>query len=107
MHQRSADVFLGLPFNIASYALLVNILCTIVTNRGFPMTPGGLEITLGDVHLYEDHVSAAVQQLIRPPFELPSLKMNSSATQVEDLTFEDFQLEGYTCYPVIRAPMIA
>lgn len=107
MYQRSADVFLGLPFNIASYALLVEVICVLVTNRGRTLTPGHLHICLGDVHLYEEHVKAAIQQLVRPPFDFPRIQLVTSVTQAEDIRAEDFVLSEYTSYPTIKAKMIA
>lgn len=107
MYQRSADIFLGMPFNIASYAALVHVISKIVTNRGYPMTPGNLYLSFGDVHIYESHIQPAIQQLIRPPFDFPIMKLNTNAIQVEDLTVDDFQLSEYTCYPKISAPIVA
>ncbi len=107
MYQRSADIFLGMPFNIASYAALVHVVCAIVTNLGHPMTPGKLYLSFGDVHIYEEHISAAAQQLIRPAFDFPRLTLSTSVKQVEDINVEDFELTEYTCYPRIPARMIA
>ena len=106
MYQRSADIFLGMPFNISSYSALVYVICKVLTNRGHPMTPGKLYLSFGDVHIYEEHISAATQQLIRPPFDFPKLTLENLSTNVEDFTFKDFKLENYVCYPKIPAKIL-
>ena len=106
MFQRSADLVLGLPFNIASYAALVHILCVICTNRGFPLTPGKLFISLGDAHIYQEHEEAAIEQLFRIPFDFPHLEINSNAKTVEEISFENFKLTGYEFYPPVKVDMI-
>lgn len=114
MYQRSADSFLGLPFNIASYALLMQILCHITGYQ-----PGRLLITIGDCHLYQEHIPAARQQLERSPFLPPKVSIlkpfvADKGTQIDDmisyiegLTATDFSLQDYRYHPTIVAPMVA
>lgn len=105
MYQRSADTFLGLPFNIASTSLLTYIMAK-VTN----LEPGEVIISLGDTHLYEDHIEAALKQLDRPPMEFPKLKINKELRTIEDienLEYSDFELIDYQSHPGIKAVMIA
>jgi len=102
MHQRSADTFLGLPFNIASYGILMIIMANILGYK-----PGRLIMTLGNVHLYEQHIEAATTQLQREPRPFPSLICGRKFDNIEDITFDDFTLLGYTPYEKIEAPMIA
>lgn len=107
MYQRSADVFLGLPFNIASYALLVEIIA-----HTLGMKPGNLFISLGDIHLYESHTQVAVEQLERKSKSLPTLKIGKDfvgdpQTFIETLTFEDFKLENYYSHPALKVEMVA
>jgi thymidylate synthase len=98
LYQRSADVFLGVPFNIASYALLTMMIAQVCT-----MEYGDFVHTFGDVHLYKNHVEQAELQLTRKPFALPTLKINSARTSIEDFVFEDFELINYECHPHIKA----
>jgi thymidylate synthase len=107
VYQRSADLVLGLPFNIASYAALVHILCVICTNRGYPLTPGKLFISLGDAHVYQEHEEGAIEQLFRIPFDFPQLSVVSTAKTVEELSFGDFKLSNYEFYPPVKVDMIA
>lgn len=100
MYQRSADVFLGVPFNIASYALLTMMVAQ-VTN----LQPGTFVHTLGDAHLYLNHLKKAEEQLERKPRTLPSMKINPSVTSLFDFKFEDFTLEDYDPHPHIKAPI--
>lgn len=107
-NQRSVDTFLGLPFNIASYGLLLSILGKIVN-----MVPEQLIGRLGDTHLYSNHMSAARTQIIREPFYLPTLKINKAdefwedfdVNQFADLDPKDFSVEGYESHPTIKAPL--
>ena len=100
LYQRSADLFLGVPFNIASYALL-----TLMVAKVTGLEPGDLVHTFGDVHLYLNHREQARTQLAREPGALPSMTLNSSVTTLDDFTYEDFTLTGYRPHPPIKAPI--
>ena len=100
LYQRSADIFLGVPFNIASYALLTLMLAQ--TSR---LQPGEFIWTGGDTHLYVNHLEQAHLQLTRQPRPLPTMKLNPAITSVFDFRYEDFTLENYEPYPAIKAPV--
>lgn len=100
LYQRSADVFLGVPFNIASYALLTMMIAQ-VCDLGL----GDFVWTGGDTHLYSNHMEQVELQLSREPKSLPTMKINPSVKDIFDFTFEDFTLEGYDPYPGIKAPV--
>lgn len=100
LYQRSADVFLGVPFNIASYALLV-IMIAHVTK----LIPGEFVHTFGDVHLYKNHLTQAKEQLQREPLPLPQMKIIQPVTSIFDFKYEHFVLEGYQSHPHISAPV--
>jgi len=100
LYQRSADVFLGVPFNIASYALL-----TMMVAQVCDLEPGEFIHTLGDAHLYRNHLEQADEQLSREPFPLPVMKLNPEVRHLDDFRYEDFEIEGYQCHPPIRAPI--
>ena len=100
MYQRSADIFLGVPFNIASYALL-----TMMVAQVTGLAPGEFIHTLGDAHLYLNHLEQADEQLARTPRALPVMKLNPAVKELDAFGYEDFTLEGYDPYPAIRAPI--
>jgi thymidylate synthase len=100
MYQRSADVFLGLPFNIAGYALLSQMVAQVTA-----LEPGELVISLGDVHLYANHVEQADLQLSREPLPLPRLVLDPRVKRLDDFAIEHIRLEGYRSHPAIRAPV--
>lgn len=100
LYQRSADVFLGVPFNIASYALL-----TMMVAQVCDLEPGEFIHTFGDVHLYNNHVEQAKLQLTREPYPLPTMKLNPAIRNIFDFTYEDFKVENYQSHPPIKAPV--
>lgn len=100
LYQRSADVFLGVPFNIASYALL-----TMMMAQVSGLEPGDFVHTLGDAHLYLNHLDQTAQQLTREPYALPTMRINPDVTDIFSFKYEDFKLENRKSHPNIKAPI--
>ena len=105
--QRSCDMFLGIPFNIASYGLLVYLMCHILNQTDGPKyIPSRLILQLGNYHVYQQHLTQVQEQYLRPFNRFPQLNINSKATRMEDFLFEDLELIGYNPQTAIKAPMI-
>ena len=102
MYQRSGDMFLGIPFNIASASLLVYIIATITDTK-----PGFVSIVIGDAHIYEDHIDAVKTQLDRTPYDPPTLIIKKKFSNIDDYKFDNFEIKDYVCHPTIKAKMIA
>jgi thymidylate synthase len=100
LYQRSADIFLGVPFNIASYALLTMMIAQVCN-----LEPGDFVHTFGDAHLYSNHMEQVATQLARKPFELPTMTINPDIKNIFDFNYEDFELSNYESHPGIRAPI--
>jgi len=100
MYQRSADLFLGVPFNVASYALLTRMVAQVTG-----LAAAEFVLTLGDAHLYLNHVAQAREQLARAPRPFPRMRLNPQVSELADFRYEDFTLEGYDPYPAIKAPI--
>ena len=100
LYQRSADIFLGVPFNIASYALL-----TMMIAQVSGLEPGDFVHTLGDAHLYLNHLEQADLQLSRQPRELPTMRLNPDVTSLFEFRYTDFELQNYEPHPHIKAPV--
>jgi thymidylate synthase len=98
LYQRSADAFLGVPFNIASYALLTMMIAQVCN-----LQYGEFIHTFGDLHLYNNHIEQAKLQLTRKPFPLPAIRINPEITDIYNFSFEDFGLENYHFHPLIKA----
>lgn len=101
LYQRSSDVFLGLPFNIAQYAMMLHMVAK-VTN----LEPRELVVSIGNAHLYKNHLDQAKEQIQRKPFKFPTLKINGSPKTIDDIKAEDFELLNYEYHPHIKAPLV-
>jgi thymidylate synthase len=100
MYMRSADVFLGVPFNIASYSLLTMMIAQVLDLR-----PGDFILTIGDAHIYMNHLDQVDKQLARDPFPLPTMKINPQRKDLFNFVYEDFELQDYQCHAGIKAPI--
>ncbi|NNC54144.1 MAG: thymidylate synthase, partial [Pseudomonadales bacterium] len=100
LYQRSADIFLGVPFNIASYAMLTMMIAQVLG-----LKVGDFVHTLGDAHLYQNHLEQVDQQLLRSPLPLPTLRLNPDVSDLFAFSFDDFALQGYEHHPHIAAPV--
>jgi thymidylate synthase len=100
MYQRSADMFLGVPFNIASYALFTHMIAQICE-----LSVGELIISFGDAHIYDNHLEQVREQLSREPLVLPTVELNTDITEITKFTMQDVKLVDYNCYATIKAPM--
>jgi thymidylate synthase len=98
LYQRSADIFLGLPFNIASYSLL-----TMMVAQVCDLEPGEFILTLGDAHLYSNHIEQARLQITREPLKLPRMRINRAVQSIFEFDCDDFELAGYEAHPHIKA----
>jgi thymidylate synthase len=111
MTQRSADYICGIPFNIASYALLTHLICEYINNdptyKGNKLQVGRLIMNLGDVHIYEQHIDVAKRQILREPFKFPKISFNKKITSLENLKYEDIKIDNYVSYSHLKVNMIA
>lgn len=101
LYQRSSDVFLGLPFNIAQYSMLLMMVAKITG-----LESRELVVTIGNAHLYTNHLEQAKEQLLRKPYKFPKLVINGDAKEIDDFKAEDFELTDYEFHPHIKAPLV-
>jgi len=101
LYQRSSDVFLGLPFNIAQYALLLKMVANVTG-----LEARELIVSIGDAHLYKNHLDQAKEQLKRKPYKLPELKINGTASSIDSFAEDSFSLTDYNAHPHIKAPLV-
>ena len=117
MYQRSVDLACGLPFNIASNALLLHLICEVLNAQGVSdgagaaaahkYVPDILSIVLGDIHIYEQHVENVKEQLTRTPYPFPTLRFKHAHPSIESYVFEDIEIAEYVCHPPIKYTMVA
>ena len=110
MYQRSADMFLGVPFNIASYSLLVYMICHVLNNDNdinIKFYPDKLTISFGDLHIYDDHIDAVKEQIKRDPYSFPQIKFNKNVTNIKDFNWNDLEIHDYKSHNSIKGKMIA
>jgi thymidylate synthase len=113
MHQRSADEICGIPFNIASYAMLIHVVTELVNNSedyvGEKLKVGTLTLNMGDMHIYEqdDHISAVKEHLVRTPFKFPEFKFKEKISKLEDMDWEKVEILNYQSHPAIKVKMVA
>jgi thymidylate synthase len=111
MTQRSADYICGVPFNIASYALLIHLMCNVINNdetySGCKFTPGRLIMNFGDTHIYEEHKQSAIKQLLRTPYHFPEINIKKNMKEITDVSYEDIEMVNYISYPILSVKMIA
>ncbi len=101
LYQRSSDVFLGLPFNIAQYSMLLHMVAQVTGTEARELI-----VSIGNAHLYKNHIEQAKEQLRRRPISFPQLRLNPAITSIDDFKAEDFTLEGYESHPHIKAPLV-
>lgn len=107
-YNRSQDLFLGVPINIIMSALLVHLFCEVVNNTSeLKLTPGKLIINMGDVHIYQEHQSQVIRQILREPLPFPTLSISNNITNLNQFSYDDFKLNNYYSHPPIKAKMIA
>ena len=109
MYQRSVDEFLGLPFNIASNALFLHLICNTLNIKTEKQQyfPDKLNILMGDCHIYDTHLDAVKEQLQRIPYDLPQIHIKTTHDLLENYKWEDIEIINYNCHPIIKAEMIA
>ena len=108
MYQRSADMFLGVPFNISSYSLLTYMFCEVLNNKfELNFKPDMLTISFGDVHIYDTHFEQVEEQLKRIPYQFPNLTFTRKVKNLKDFVWDDIKINNYKCHKRIKARMVA